>query len=353
MEPAPDRPQPYSWRRVRVMLGGALAVAVVNFPAWPEAYALLPLRLIFVGAVQLGVFALLERRPRRLPGWLARWALQVAGVGLVVPFAMAIAYALTTFDTDGAWFHDPAVMAGYSRLTMLGLLISPWIAVAALLRQIRNDAHNQALAFELERSQLARQALDARLRVLQAQVEPHFLFNTLANVRELVDSGSAQAVVVLDNLITYLRAAVTRLHSEANTLAEEFQLVHAYLELMQMRMADRLQYSVTLDQSLRSTPCPPMALLTLVENAVRHGIDPSAEGGSIDVRASRCESTCRVDVADTGVGVGAATDGLGTGLSTLRERLALAYGGRARLTIEPRSPHGTLAIVEWPLEVST
>src|SRR5262249_12965211 len=158
------------------------------------------------------------------------------------------------------------------------------------------------------------------------QVAPHFLFNTLANVQALVDAGSPQASVVLRSLIAYLRAAVPRLHEPATTLGHELQLVQAYLELTHMRMPDRLQFALHVDEGARELRCPPITLLTLVENAVRHGIDPSEEGGRIEVDVRRRGDRCLVRVSDTGVGLEEEGGGLGTGLSTLRERLQLVFG---------------------------
>jgi sensor histidine kinase YesM len=235
-------------------------------------------------------------------------------------------------------------------MTFSGLLFAPWIAVAALIRQRDFLARSQALAFELERSELERKALDARMRLLQAQVEPHFLFNTLANVRELVDSGSPQASAVLASLIAYLRAAVPRLHEPATTMGQELDLVRAYLELMHMRMPDRLQYALHADESTLGLRCPPMILLTLVENAVRHGIDPSEEGGRIEVRTQVENGRLRAQVVDTGVGLQAGGDGLGTGLSTLRERLQLAFGGDAQVRLASLEPHGLSVELEFRAE---
>ena len=236
---------------------------------------------------------------------------------------------------------------GYHYPRLQPLLDSHWL--------IRDDARNQALAFELERSELERQALDARLRLLQAQVEPHFLFNTLANVRELVDSGSPQASAVLASLIAYLRAAVPRLHEGAGSVAQEFDLVRAYLEVMHMRMPDRLQFALELDPAAAPLFCPPMSVLTLVENAVRHGIDPSEQGGRIDVRAYSAEGRCRIDVVDTGLGLGtgAGAGGLGTGLANLRERLQLAFGGAARLDLAANAPRGVRATLDLPARSTT
>src|SRR5205085_2400770 len=215
---------------------------------------------------------------------------------------------------------------------------APWVALAALVRQKEALARHQALAFDLERSEFERQALDARLRLLQAQVEPHFLFNTLANVRELVDSGSPQASAVLSSLIAYLRAAVPRLHEPATTLGQELELVRAYLELMHMRIPDRLQFTIAADPAAATLSCPPMTLLTLVENAVRHGIDPGEEGGRIDVHVRRRDGRCVVRVSDTGAGLPPSGTASGTGLSTLRHRLELSFGGDAQLRLGAQSP---------------
>jgi LytS/YehU family sensor histidine kinase len=185
--------------------------------------------------------------------------------------------------------------------------------------------------------------------LLQAQVEPHFLFNTLANVQALVDVGSPQAPKVLASLIAYLRAAVPRMHEAATTLGQELELVRAYLELMKMRMPDRLDFALHADPGASAQQCPPMTLLTLVENAVRHGIDPSEEGGRIEIEARLSDGRCVVRVTDTGVGLAAAGGGLGTGLSTLRERLEVAFGADARLEVEALEPHGVRAEIVMPL----
>src|SRR6185312_15252191 len=185
---------------------------------------------------------------------------------------------------------------GFGLLSALGVFIAPWVARAALVRQKDALARNQALAFELERSEYERQALDARLHLVQAQVAPHFLFNTLANVQALVDAGSPQASAVLRSLTAYLRAAVPLLNEPAATIERELQLVRPYLELMQMRMPDRLQYAMDVDPSALKVRCPPTTLLTLVENAVRHGIDPSEEGGRIEVDIARHGERCVVRV---------------------------------------------------------
>lgn len=346
---ANDNPALFGWRRLRVALVAGLVLSLMSLPGWQASFAVLLVRFFFTGLALLAIFGLLERWPRRLPRWLARWALQVIGVAVAVPFLMAIAYAFTTFDDPAPWYKNAARMQGYAKLTVFTLLVAPWIAMASLYRHVSGEAQRQALAFALERSEFERNAVESRLHVLQAQVEPHFLFNTLANVRELVDSGSPQASQVLGHLIAYLRAAVPRLHDSGSTIAEEAALARAYLEVMHMRMPDRLQFTVEVDDAVAAAACPPMALLTLVENAVRHGIDPSEVGGRIDVRAQLREGHCHLSVVDTGIGLGTTSNGLGTGLSALRERLQLAFGQAATLTIQPQVPHGVRAEMVLPL----
>ena len=219
-----------------------------------------------------------------------------------------------------------------------------------MVRQREAFARGQALAFDLERSELERQALDARMRLLQAQVQPHFLFNTLANVQALVDAGSPQAAKVLASLVAYLRAAVPRLHEPATTLGQELQLVRAYLELMHLRMPDRLQFTWNVDASTLDLRCPPMTLLTLVENAIRHGIDPSEDGGRIEIEVQRRGGRCHVRVCDTGMGLQQTGNGPGTGLSTLRERLQLTFGGDAQLRLGSLEPHGVCAELDFPAQ---
>jgi LytS/YehU family sensor histidine kinase len=303
---------------------------------------------VTLGLIGVLVFGLFEQWPKRLPRWLARWMLQVVGVGVAMPLSTFSIYVLSTRAGAPSFWLNKDRMDGFMMLTFLGILLAPWTALAALLRQKEAFARHQALAFDLERSELERQALHGRLRLLQAQVAPHFLFNTLANVQALVDAGSPQASAVLRSLTAYLRAAVPQLHEPATTLGRELQLVEAYLELMHMRMPDRLQFELHVDESALALRCPPTTLLTLVENAVRHGIDPSEEGGRIDIYVQRDRDRCVMRVIDTGVGLGLTSHGLGTGLSTLRERLQLMFGGHAELRVTAREPRGVCAELELP-----
>jgi hypothetical protein len=340
-----------SWRRLRFTLLAALPFGLLFGVASTTPTAVWIMRTMIVGLLALLAFGWFEQAPVRLPAWLARWVLQLLAVVVAVPIGAWLAYWLTTGGDPQLWANRLR-LTGFLELCFTGILFAPWMALAAMVRQRDALAREQALTFQLERSELERQALDARLRLLQAQVQPHFLFNTLANVRALVNAGSPRASAVLDSLIAYLRAAVPRLDEPTTTLGQELQLVRAYLELMHMRMPDRLHFTLHADEAAQRLRCPPMTLLTLVENAVRHGIDPSEEGGRIEVSVAVREGRCVARVIDTGVGLKDGGDKPGTGLSTLRERMQLAFSGDARLSISGLVPHGVCAELEFPAERS-
>jgi signal transduction histidine kinase len=333
---------------LRVLLALALATlsALALSPIFITPFPVLLGRTMFVGMLALLAFSAAGQWPRRLPDWLERWLFQVVVVALAVPVATLVVYLVAVGGDLASFVRSEARIMGFMWIAGSGLIVGPLLAMGALYRQRDTEARNQALSFELERSELERQALDARLRLLQAQVEPHFLFNTLANVRALVETGSPQAAPVLRSLIAYLRAAMPRLHGESTRLADELTLVHAYLELMHLRMPDRLQYEVVVPAELEGLRFPPMALLTLVENAVRHGIDPSEEGGRIEVGGEQRGDEVRLWVSDTGMGL-TQSMGSGTGLRNLRERLTLFYGLPAQLTLLENQPHGLRAEISF------
>jgi hypothetical protein len=323
-----------SWRRLGVALALSIGLALLLRGPWTTGFGSLLARTMTIGLVTLVAFAVFERWPKRLPRGVARWVLQVIAVGVSVPLTTLSIYVLTTAAGAPPFWKDHDRMNGWMMLTFLSILIAPWTALGALLRQ------REALARHLE--------LEARFNRLQMQVAPHFLFNTLANVQELVDAGSPQASGVLRSLVAYLHAAVPQLDEPAATVGRELQLVRAYLDLMHMRMPDRLQFALHVDDSALALRCPPATLLTLVENAVRHGIDPSEEGGRIDIDVARRGGRCLMRVCDSGVGLRQSNQGLGTGLAALRERLHLMFGGTAQLRVAARQPRGVCAEVEIP-----
>ncbi len=196
---------------------------------------------------------------------------------------------------------------------------------------------------------LKRQLVEAQLKMMQAQVEPHFLFNTLASVDYLIETDPGTASKMQKNLIQYLRAALPQMREGSTTLGKEVQLCRAFLEILKFRMEDRLQYTVIVPQGLQSAQFPPMMLQSLVENSIKHGLEPKPEGGSLTISADIANGKLRVTVADTGLGFAVADQpGTGVGLANVRERLAALYGGAARLDIEANSPTGTIVTIEVP-----
>lgn len=329
-----------------VALGFGLTAAVIFSPIFVSFPVLLG-RTLFLAMLLLLTFVGAQHLPQRwLPRWLPRWLFTVLAVALAAPVGTFLIYLASVGGDLQAFLKSEPRITGFVLLAGTGLVLGLIITLTAQVREREARARSQALQFELERSRLERQALDARLALLTAQIEPHFLFNTLANVQALVESGSPRAAPVLQSLIAYLRAAVPRLHEGEPTLGRELALVRAYLELMAMRMPDRLRYTLATDPALDAEPFPAMAMLTLVENAVRHGADPAEQGADIEVGSRRDAATGALHlwVADTGPGMGEHA-APGTGLANLRERLLGLYGTRARLQLSENAPHGLRAEV--------
>ena len=202
-----------------------------------------------------------------------------------------------------------------------------------------------------EAESLRRQVAEARMAALQAQVEPHFLFNTLAAIDHLIETDPPRASVMQKHLITYLRATLHKMREGATTLGREVDLITAYLEILKVRMEDRLSVRIDVPNGLRSAMFPPMMLQSLVENAIKHGLEPCPDAATLSVHAEIIDGALRVSVADTGVGYDPAnskTRGTGLGHDNIRERLEMLYGTRARLEVSAQQPHGTLAAITLP-----
>ncbi len=205
----------------------------------------------------------------------------------------------------------------------------------------------QLLRAQADHNLLSKQAAEAELKLMQAQVEPHFLFNTLASVQFLTETDPPMAGRMLGHLLSYLRSALPQLRSGSSTLGQEAELARAYLSIMQMRMESRLKFTVDIPASLQSHSFPPMLLMSVVENAIKHGIEPQAEGGEVHLAAKQDGSMLVVSVTDTGRGF-ADQLGQGVGLTNLRERLKALYGQRAQFTLDAVVPHGAKATIQIP-----
>ncbi len=189
---------------------------------------------------------------------------------------------------------------------------------------------------------------EAKLNLLHAQVEPHFLYNTLASAQLLTRSDPVRAEAMLGHLIQYLRRSLPNAEGEMSTLGAELERALAYLEILKVRMGDRLDVQTDVAESLRGTPLPAMMLQTLVENAIKHGLEPRTGGGTVWIRARRDDNTVAVTVADNGEGFNTKTSGTGIGLKNVRERLRLRYAGAANLAVVANFPAGVAATLTVP-----
>ena len=189
----------------------------------------------------------------------------------------------------------------------------------------------------------------AKLSLLHAQVEPHFLYNTLASAQYLTRSDPARADEMLGNLITYLRHSLPRTEDSPSTLGEDLERARAYLEILKIRMGPRLALQIEVPEALKSIALPTMMLQTLVENAIKHGLEPKSGGGTVWIIARQVEETLAVTVADDGQGFNVQSSGTGIGLKNVRERLRLAYGNAASFSIVANFPSGVAATINVPV----
>jgi len=234
-----------------------------------------------------------------------------------------------------------------------------WVLASAVIKamykgRIQAEVKAAQATENAEAEALKRQVVEARMAAMQAQVEPHFLFNTLASIDHLIEVDPPTASKMQKNLIALLRASMPTMR-EANAnggardLGRELAVIRPYLEILKMRMEERLQTEIDVPEGLMSAEFPPMMIQGLVENAIKHGLEPKAEGGSLKVKAEIVHGKLAVTVADTGLGFGrAATSGTGVGLANIRERLQLLHGARASVTVTENQPSGTVVTITVP-----
>ena len=335
----------FTWQRILLaMVLTTVASAIVkpyfsyNIPFW-----YLWLRLFIVALVMLVTYNLsgvlhAYFRPQRIKLVQAQFVALVAGavVGTITS-GLVIGRSLTEMVTNQPIFWGMVIFTG------AGIALGVLAATLLVYREQAARHAAEAAKADAQRHELEKQVLEARLKLMQAQIEPHFLFNTLANVQHLVEANPPLAARTLESLITYLRAALPEMREGGTTLGRESDMARAYLEIQQLRMGSRLQISVEIPLELRSAPFPPMMLMTLVENAIKHGIDPLQQGGEIRVRGEvTADGVLDVSVADTGQGLSHST-GMGIGLQNIRQRLQALYRKSARLVLEENLPRGVVA----------
>ncbi len=236
------------------------------------------------------------------------------------------------------------------------LLVMALFGIKALMGgKKRAEQQTQSANAAAERESMQRQLSEAKMQMMQAQVEPHFLFNTLASVEHLIETNPPRASAMQRSLIQYLRAVLPQMRDNTlvTNLGREVDMVSAYLNLLKMRMEERLNVDMRIPDGLRSAAFPPMMLQSMVENAIKHGLECKPEGGTLKIVADVADHKLRVTVTDDGVGFGVVpSTGTGLGLPTIRERLRLLHGEAGQLHIAANSPSGVIAMVEVPYQVS-
>lgn len=319
--------------------------AVIALVRWAGTGMRLDVALVYSAAISLLTWALID--PPRL---LLRRLLRTQAPSYWPPrgrAAMLLAVAVPSGYVLGTCLGD--AYAGQSTWQLLHT--QPGAFVGLLAFSLAISLGFSAYFLQQGRAQaLARQAQETRLRLLQAQLDPHMLFNTLAHVRALMNSDPALAVTMIDHLDDYLRKGLDASRQHQQSLAREMARLEDYLALMQIRMGARLSHRLQLPPELAWQPVPSLLLQPLVENAIVHGLEPSVQGGCVSVRAWARAGRLHIEVCDDGVGAGdAAQDTSGYGLSHVRERLATLWGAAARVDLWHPPEGGTCVRLSWPL----
>ncbi|WP_066272221.1 sensor histidine kinase [Hydrogenophaga palleronii] len=319
----------------------AFAISAVNSdPLW--------ISLLYAQCIGLLIWAMIDGgrhllSPNGWPGVPRMAVLVVVSVLLAYFFGSVIVNLLLGRDAFLSMSEHPRTTLGFVLMSLLmGGVGAYHFTARAMLSQAR-----------LAQEEAQRQASEARLKLLESQLEPHMLFNTLANLRALIGTDPARATAMLDRLNDFLRAtlAASRSATGQHTLAAEFQRLRDYLELMAVRMGPRLRYTLDLPEALATQTLPPLLLQPLVENCIRHGLELSLQGGEIHVSARRNGATLELEVSDTGVGCDSEPQA-GFGLAQVRERLATAYPERSSLHWQARPGAGTRALLTLPLQTT-
>ena len=322
----------------------ALAAGVLHLVA--PALETFPRLLTFaecVGLTMVACVMLLRSSPRvsrlELP---VRW-LVIGAVSIPVGYFVGhqIAFLL---------LGEPMRMVGHEHVSLVPIVFTVLVGGVGLHHYATRERLSREAA---ARSQAQRLAVEAQLRLLRTQLEPHMLFNTLANLRSLVREDADRAELMIDQLIVYLRSTLAASRTDATTLRHEFAQLRAYLEIMALRMGPRLQWRLDLPQALEATPVPSMLLQPLVENAIKHGLEPKMGAGSIEVVARQRGPAIEIEVIDSGIGLppvgGPEETGAeranSYGLDHVRERLRAVYGEQGSLRLERRTPSGVRAVV--------
>jgi len=282
-------------------------------------------------------------RPEDSREWIGwGWMLPCVLTGSLIGYSVGLLL--------GDWLTGQHSQQLWQQPSGAAALTAAFVLMISVLGTLYFFSHFTLQAVRLAQADAQRQAAEARLALLQSQLEPHMLFNTLAHLRVLIKLKPDEAQGMLDRLIDYLRATLQASRAIEHPLADEFERLSDYLALMQLRMGERLRVKLDLPAELAGIAIPPLLLQPLVENAIKHGLEPHVDGGELRVTAARQGGRLTLEVADSGAGLAHATDlpGTGFGLAQVRERLAQRYGDKACFDLRPQPGGGSVASIEIP-----
>lgn len=318
-----------------VIFNTAIAGLLTVISPWGDFWH----NFIYSQCIGLSIFVINVLPMSRMRPGLRRMAV----FSLSLPASIAVGMSLAFFLSGVGGWSDPHAW----QPMVIGLFFGGIGSITYFLSeriQILDAEVKQRRLNEVERE---KREVEAHLRMLQAQIEPHFLFNTLANVSSLIEVDAAQARRLLERLNDWLRVAVARTRSERATLGDELVLLENYLQILAMRFGTRLRWRIDATETIRQLPFPPMLLQPLVENVVRHGIEPKLGGGQLDIIVSLGQDVLRVRVEDEGVGF-RENSRHGAGLENVRARLNALFGAAGRLELQSNAAGGVSAVLELP-----
>ena len=282
------------------------------------------------------------------------WAAKLTPVRQLTAIILALAGGVAAGILAGGFFakQDPLYFFSgnqwfffkvYSFSILFGTVISSMFISQRQLVQAKTSAQEEKIRRLAQEKEIA----ETNLKMLQAQIEPHFLFNTLANVVSLIENDKEKAKKMLLDLTEFLRTSLGRTRAEKVTLGQELAMIRSYLNIIKVRMGERLDFRIEMDQALLGHSLPPMLLQPLVENSIKHGLEPKVEGGQVLISGKAVGDVLRIEINDTGLGMQDNSGG-GVGLANIRKRLQSLYHGQGKLFFENNSPSGLKAILEIP-----
>ncbi len=338
-----DEPPTTLWGWVRIVLGVTSFSAVIAGCLWTAGLLTTNFggTMVYSQAIGLSIFAM-----HAITALVPVPGSRITKMIVRMIFSVPIGYSVGVRIAATLLGDDIAGMA-LSDVPRLELTITVLASICVFYFFWSRDRLHHEMAAHARAESLAS---EANLRLLRAQIEPHMLFNTLANLRSLVETDSLRAQQMLDQLIVFLRGSLSASRTESRSLEAEFDQLRAYLELMKIRMQHRLDFNLDLPDGLRQARIPAMLLQPLVENAIKHGLEPAIDGGRIDVSATGSDSMLELTVTDTGVGPPKDQQS-GYGLTHIRDRLGVLFGRNAEFHFGSGQTQGARAVIKLPLSM--